>query len=62
MEGMSKVSFIGLGNMGRPMGGPSSGSGICRELWAVAQAVLEAESDHTDVVRWFEEMAKTELR
>jgi hypothetical protein len=30
-------------------------------LWAAAQAVLEAESDHTDVVRWFEEMAKSEL-
>jgi 3-hydroxyisobutyrate dehydrogenase len=37
-------------------------SGVCRDLWAAAQAVLETESDHTDVVRWFEEMAKTELR
>jgi 3-hydroxyisobutyrate dehydrogenase len=48
--------------LARETGAPAVFSGVCRELWAAAQAVLEAESDHTDVVRWFEEMAKTELR
>lgn len=48
--------------LARETGAPAVFSGICRELWAAAQAVLEAESDHTDVVRWFEKMAKTELR
>jgi 3-hydroxyisobutyrate dehydrogenase len=48
--------------LARETGAPAVFSGVCRELWAAAQAVLEAESDHTDVVRWFEKMAKTELR
>ena len=41
---------------------PAIFSGACRELWATAQAMLEANSDHTDVVRLFEEMARTELK
>jgi 3-hydroxyisobutyrate dehydrogenase len=48
--------------LARETGAPAVFSGVCRELWAAAQAVLEEESDHTDVVRWFEEMAKTQLR
>ena len=48
--------------LARETGAPAVFSGVCRELWAAAQAVLEAESDHTAVVRWFEKMAKTELR
>jgi 3-hydroxyisobutyrate dehydrogenase len=41
---------------------PAIFSGACRELWAAARTMLEADSDHTDVVRLFEEMAKTELQ
>jgi 3-hydroxyisobutyrate dehydrogenase len=41
---------------------PAVFSATCRELWAAAQAKLEKEVDHTDVVRWLEEMAKTELK
>lgn len=48
--------------LARETGTPAVFSGVCRELWAAARSVLEAESDHTAVVRWFEEMAKTELR
>jgi 3-hydroxyisobutyrate dehydrogenase len=48
--------------LARETGATAIFSGVCRDLWAAAQAVLETESDHTDVVRWFEEMAKTELR
>ena len=41
---------------------PAIFSVTCRELWAAAQSELEKEADHTDVVRWLEEMAKTELK
>ena len=39
---------------------PFSAAG-CRELWASAQARLEAGADHTAVVRWLEELAALEL-
>ena len=41
---------------------PALFSGVCRELWAAAQSKLEKGSDHTEVVRWFEEMANLELK
>jgi 3-hydroxyisobutyrate dehydrogenase len=41
---------------------PAIFSATCRELWAAAQSKLEKDVDHTDVVRWLEEMAKTELK
>ena len=41
---------------------PAIFSATCLELWAAAQSELEKEADHTDVVRWLEEMAKTELK
>lgn len=40
---------------------PAVFSAACRELWAAALSRLENEADHTAVVRWFEEMAETEL-
>ncbi len=33
----------------------------CRELWAAAQSSLGSGLDHTDVVRWFEELAHARL-
>jgi len=36
-------------------------SAACREFWAAAQSALDKEADHTAVVRWFEEMTKSEL-
>jgi 3-hydroxyisobutyrate dehydrogenase len=41
---------------------PAIFSATCRELWVAAQSRLEKDVDHTDVVRWLEEMAKTELK
>ena len=41
---------------------PAIFSGTCRELWAAAQCRLGKGTDHTAVVRWFEEMAKLELK
>jgi 3-hydroxyisobutyrate dehydrogenase len=48
--------------LARETGTPAILSTTCRELWAAAQAKLEKEVDHTNVVRWLEEMAKTELK
>jgi len=36
-------------------------SSLCRELWAAARASLGQELDHTDVVRWFENLAGATL-
>jgi 3-hydroxyisobutyrate dehydrogenase len=36
-------------------------SSLCRELWAAAQAGLGRDLDHTEVVRWFEEMSNAVL-
>jgi len=36
-------------------------SSLCRELCAGARTTLGEDLDHTDVVRWFEELAKTTL-
>jgi 3-hydroxyisobutyrate dehydrogenase len=33
----------------------------CRELWGAAQSSLGRGLDHTDVVRWFEHLARTRL-
>ena len=49
-------------DLARDTNTPAVFSGACRELWAAAQAILEEDSDHTDVVRLFEKMAKTELQ
>ncbi len=35
---------------------------LCRELWALAKVRQKPGADHTEVVRWFEEMAGAELR
>jgi 3-hydroxyisobutyrate dehydrogenase len=40
---------------------PAPFSAACRELWATAQAQLEAGADHTAVVRWLERLASTTL-
>jgi 3-hydroxyisobutyrate dehydrogenase len=40
---------------------PAPFSAACRELWAAAQAQLDAGADHTAVVRWFERLAGTTL-
>jgi 3-hydroxyisobutyrate dehydrogenase len=37
-------------------------SKLCQELWSKAQKELEQGSDHTAVVRWFENIAGMELR
>jgi hypothetical protein len=36
-------------------------SNSCCELWAAAQSSLGSGLDHTDVVRWFEELAHARL-
>lgn len=47
--------------LARETGTPIPFSAACREIWAAAQSMLDKEADHTAVVRWFEEMAKSEL-
>jgi len=47
--------------LARETGTPIPFSAACREFWAAAQSMLDKEADHTAVVRWFEEMAKSEL-
>ena len=47
--------------LARETGTPIPFSAACREFWAAAQSTLDKEADHTAVVRWFEEMAKSEL-
>jgi 3-hydroxyisobutyrate dehydrogenase len=47
--------------LARETGTPVPFSVACREFWAAAQSTLDKEVDHTAVVRWFEEMAKSEL-
>ena len=42
-------------------GTPVPFSTACRDLWAAARAELESGADHTAVVRWFEELARTTL-
>jgi hypothetical protein len=44
------------------MGIPALFSSACRELWVAAQSGLESGVDHTDVVRWFEELAQLRLK
>jgi len=47
--------------LARETGTPIPFSAACREIWATAQSTLDKEADHTAVVHWFEEMAKSEL-
>jgi 3-hydroxyisobutyrate dehydrogenase len=49
-------------DLAREMGIPALFSHMCRELWAAAQSGLESGVDHTDVVRWFEELAQLRLK
>ena len=42
-------------------GTPAPLGAACREVWAAAQAQLEATADHTAVVRWLETLARTTL-
>lgn len=34
---------------------------ICRELWTLGKVSQKTEADHTEIVRWYEEMIKTEI-
>jgi 3-hydroxyisobutyrate dehydrogenase len=47
--------------LARDTGTPALFSATCRELWAAARTILPKESDHTMVVRWFEQMTGTDL-
>ena len=42
-------------------GTPARLGAACRDLWASAQAELDAGADHTEVVRWLERAAGTTL-
>ena len=48
--------------LAREMGIPTLFSSACRELWVAAQSGLETGVDHTGVVRWFEELARLQLK
>jgi 3-hydroxyisobutyrate dehydrogenase len=48
-------------NLAREMEVPTLFCNSCRELWAAAQSSLGKGLDHTDVVRWFEELAHARL-
>ena len=48
--------------LAREMGIPALFSSTCRELWVAAQSGLESGVDHTGVVRWFEELARLQLK
>ena len=48
--------------LAKELGVPALFSTACRELWVAAQSGLEGGVDHTGVVRWFEELARTRLK
>ena len=48
-------------DLARETSTPAVFSAACRELWAAALSRSENEADHTAVVRWFEEMADSQL-
>lgn len=48
-------------NLAREMEVPTMFCNSCHELWAAAQSSLGKGLDHTDVVRWFEELAHARL-
>jgi 3-hydroxyisobutyrate dehydrogenase len=48
-------------DLARETSTPAVFSAACRELWAAVLSKLENDADHTAVVRWFEEIAQTEL-
>ena len=48
--------------LAKELGVPALFSTACRELWVAAQSGLEGGVDHTGVVRWFEQLARTRLK
>jgi 3-hydroxyisobutyrate dehydrogenase len=48
-------------DLSRELGVPTVLSQTCRELWAAARASLGSGVDHTDVVRFFEQLAGVRL-
>ncbi len=48
-------------DLARDTGVPTMFGAGCRELWAAAQTALGEGVDHTDVVRWFEEVTAVDL-
>lgn len=48
-------------NLARELEVPAIFSNSCRELWAAAQSSLGRGLDHTEVVRWFEQLAHARL-
>ena len=48
-------------NLARELEVPAIFSNSCRELWAAAQSSLGRGLDHTDVARWFEQLAHARL-
>ncbi|RJQ76089.1 MAG: NAD(P)-dependent oxidoreductase [Desulfobacteraceae bacterium] len=48
-------------DLSRELGVPAVLSQTCRELWAAARASLTKGADHTDVVRFFEQLAGVRL-
>jgi len=49
-------------DLAKDIGVPALFSSECRKLWVAAQSGLENGVDHTDVVRWFEELAGVRLK
>jgi 3-hydroxyisobutyrate dehydrogenase-like beta-hydroxyacid dehydrogenase len=49
-------------DLAKDIGVPAPFSSACRELWVVAQSGLESGVDHTEVARWFEELARIRLK
>ena len=49
-------------DLAKDIGVPALFSSACRKLWVAAQSGLESGADHTDVVRWFEELAGIRLK
>jgi 3-hydroxyisobutyrate dehydrogenase len=49
-------------DLAKDIGVPALFSSACRELWVVAQSGLESGVDHTEVARWFEELARIRLK
>jgi len=48
-------------DLARELEAPAIFCGTCRELWGAAQSSLGRGLDHTDVVRWFEQLANARL-
>lgn len=48
-------------DLARKTGTPALLANACRELWAAAQSGVEQGADHTEVVRWLEQLAGVTL-